>query len=211
MHQPGQGWTYNTAYDVLGVLLARTAGESLADLLSDRLLEPLGMNDTGFHVPARTRERFTTLYRRDQNGDLYVSDEPDGAFARAPAFSSGAGGLVTTIDDQLAFGRTLLAEGSGVLKPESARQIMTDQITPAHRQMAGFFLDGQSWGFGGTIDTDLREPWNVIGRYGWVGGTGTAIYVDPQHRTVSIILTQVELGGPDSARVLESFWTAAAF
>ena len=76
--------------------------------------------------------------------------------------------------------------------------------------MGGYFLDGQGWGFGGGVDTEVLTPWNVVGRYGWVGGTGTAGYVDPRHGVVTIILTQVELGGPDSAGVLESFWTAAA-
>ena len=56
----------------------------------------------------------------------------------------------------------------------------------------------------------MLHPWNAPGRYGWVGVTGTAAYVDPLHDTVSLILTQVELGGPDSTRTLEAFWTAAA-
>ena len=63
MHQPGDGWTYNAAYDVLGVLLPRASGQSLADVMAERLLEPLGMVDIGFHVPAVNRDRFTTLYR----------------------------------------------------------------------------------------------------------------------------------------------------
>ena len=210
MHQPGDGWTYNASYDVLGVLLARASGTSLADLMAERLLDPLGMVDTGFHVPADKRDRFTTLYGRDEKGGLKVSDEPDGQFATAPAFASGAGGLVTTADDWLAFGRMLLAEGEGLLEPESVRQMMTDQITTQHREMGGFFLDGQGWGFGGGVDTEVRTPWNVVGRYGWVGGTGTAGYVDPRHGVVTVILTQVELGGPESGRVLETFWTAAA-
>ena len=87
---------------------------------------------------------------------------------------------------------------------------MSDQITTQHREMGGFFLDGQGWGFGGSVDIAVRNPWNAPGRYGWVGGTGTAAYVDPLHDTVSVILTQVELGGPDSTRTLEAFWTAAA-
>lgn len=214
MHQPGEGWTYNTAYDVLGVLLARASGQSLADVMAERVLEPLGMVDTGFHVRAVDRDRFTTLYARDEQAVLRVSDEPDGAFAEPPAFASGAGGLVTTVDDLLAFGRMLLAEGKGpsgrLLSEGSVRQMMSDQITPEYREMGGFFLDGQGWGFGGGVDIEVRNPWNVIGRYGWVGGTGTAAYVDPQHGTVSVILTQVELGGPGSARVFESCWTAAA-
>lgn len=214
IHQPGEGWTYNTAYDVLGVLLARVASQSLAAVMAERLLEPLGMVDTGFHVPAVDRDRFTTLYGRDEQGVLRVSDEPDGAFAAPPAFASGAGGLVTTVDDQLAFGRMLLAQGEGpsrrLLSEGSVREMMSDQIRPEQREMCGFFLDGQGWGFGGSVDIEVLNPWNVPGRYGWVGGTGTAAYVDPQHGSVSVILTQVELGGPNSTRVLESFWTAAA-
>ena len=212
MHQPGEGWTYNAAYDVLGVLLARASDQSLADVMAERVLEPLGMVDTGFHVPTDKLDRFTTLYGRDEQGVLQVSDEPDGAFCEPPAFASGAGGLVTTVDDQLAFGRILLAEGdwpSGrLLSQGSVQQMMSDQITPEHREMGGFFLDGQGWGFGGSVDIEVLNPWNVPGRYGWVGGTGTAAYVDPQHGTVSVILTQVKLGGPGSTQVLESFWTA---
>ncbi len=108
-----------------------------------------------------------------------MRDEPDGYFTRQPAFASGSGGLVTTVDDWLAFGRMLLAGGGGVLRPESVRLMMTDHTTPRHREMGGFFLDGQGWGFGGGVDTSLIDPWNVIGRYGWVGGTGTSAYVHP--------------------------------
>ncbi|MGB3763471.1 MAG: serine hydrolase domain-containing protein [Ornithinimicrobium sp.] len=214
VHQPGEGWTYNAAYDVLGVLLARASDQSLPDVMAERLLEPLGMVDTGFHVTVHKRDRFTTLYRRDEHGALQVTDEPDGEFSEPPAFASGAGGLVTTADDQLAFGRMLLAEGAGptgrLLNEGSVRQMLSDQITPQHRKVGGFLLEGQGWGFGGSVDIEVINTWNVPGRYGWVGRTGTAAYVDPQHGSVSVILTQVELGGPGSMRVFESFWTAAA-
>lgn len=86
---------------------------------------------------------------------------------------------------------------------------MSDQITPKHREIGGFFLDSQGWGFGGSVDIELLNPWNVPGRYAWVGGTGTAACVDPQHGPVSVILTQVEFGGPGSTWVLKSFCTAA--
>ncbi len=209
IHQPGEGWTYNLSYDVLGVLLARAAGQSLDRLLDARVLAPLGMVDTGFHVPADSLDRFTTLLSRGDGGVLEVSDPVDGAFARPPAFPSGAGGLVTTVDDQLALGRMLLARGGDLLTEESVRLMTSDHTTPDQREMGGFFLDGQGWGFGGGVDTTVRAPWNVLGRYGWVGGTGTATYVDPVHDVVSVILTQVTLGGPGSQRVLEAFWTAA--
>lgn len=210
MHQPGEGWTYNTSFDVLGVVLARASGQPLAELMAERLLIPLGMLDSGFHVPADKLARLTTLHSRDEDGTLRVVDEPGVSFASLPSFASGAGGLVTTADDCLAFGRMLLAEGGNLLTPASVRQLMTDQTTAQHREMGGFFLDGQGWGFGGGVDTEVLNPWNVPGRYGWVGGTGTAAYVEPRAGVVSVILTQVTLGGPGSMDAIEAFWTAAA-
>lgn len=207
VHQPGDGWTYNLSYDLLGVLLARVAGSSYADLMVERLLEPLGMVDSGFHVPASRRARFTTLHGR-RDGTLRVTDPPDGAFAEPPVFASGAGGLVTTADDWLAFGRMLLADGGSLLSPASVRLMTTDHTTPAQREMAGFFLDGQGWGFGGGVDTSLIEPWHEIGRYGWVGGTGTSAYVHPARGMVSVLMAQVELGARGIEDVLKTFWTA---
>jgi CubicO group peptidase (beta-lactamase class C family) len=208
MHQPGDGWTYNASYDVLGVLVARAAGQDLADVMAERLLDPLGMVDTGFHVPARKVDRLTTMYGAGDGG-LVVRDEPDGFFTRPPAFPSGSGGLVTTADDWLAFGRMLLAGGGAVLGEESVRQMTTDHTTPRLREMGGFFLDGQGWGFGGGVDTELIDPWNVIGRYGWVGGTGTSAYVHPDG-TAGILLTQVVIGSPGIEDLLKAFWTATA-
>jgi CubicO group peptidase (beta-lactamase class C family) len=208
MHQPGDGWTYNASYDVLGVLIARAAGQDLADVMAERLLEPLGMSDTGFHVPADEVDRLTTMYGAE-DGALVVRDEPDGVFARPPAFASGSGGLVTTADDWLAFGRMLLSEGGGLLRPESVRLMTTDHTTPRLRELGGFFLDGQGWGFGGGVDTELVDPWNVIGRYGWVGGTGTSAYVHPDG-TVAILLTQVVLGSPGIDDLLKAFWTVSS-
>jgi len=57
--------------------------------------------------------------------------------------------------------------------------MMTDHLTPALREAGRVFLDGQGWGYGGSVDVGGPEPWIVPGRYGWVGGTGTAAHVDP--------------------------------
>lgn len=165
IHQPGEGWTYNASCDLLGVLVARATGQGFADVMAERVLGPLGMADTGFHVPADRLDRFTTLYESGDDG-LRVVDEPDGFFTTAPAFASGSSGLVTTVDDWLAFGRMLLDDGGAVLRPESAREMRTDHTTEAQRELGGWFLDGQGWGYGGGVDTSLIDPWNVIGRYG---------------------------------------------
>ena len=86
----------------------------------------------------------------------------------------------------------------------------TQPGAPAIRSTDTVFLDGQSWGFGGGVDVALLHPWNVTGRYGWVGGTGTSAYVVPSDNSVAVLLTQVELGGPTGSAVIEAFLTAAA-
>ena len=133
---------------------------------------------------------------------------PTASSPTEPAFASGSGGLVTTVDDWLAFGRMLVAGGVGpdgrILHEDSVRLMMSDQITAQHRELGGFFLDGQGWGFGGGVDTELIDPWNVVGRYGWVGGTGTSAYVHPDG-TVAVLLTQVGLADP-AIELLQTFW-----
>jgi CubicO group peptidase (beta-lactamase class C family) len=210
LHQPGAGFTYNTAFDILGVLVARASGHSFARYLAERILHPLAMHDTGFAVPPGSAGRTTTLYRRDDDGALVVVDGPEGQWSNEPAFASGAGGYVSTAADLLAFHRMLLAGGRDVLPADLVAEMMTEQLTPPIRATNPTFLDGQSWGYGGGVDIAVRNPWNVLGRYGWVGGTGTSAYVVASDASSAILLTQVELGGPDDGRVLEAFWAAAA-
>ena len=202
--QPGERWTYNVGSDVLGVLLARAAGMSLGAVLSSTMLEPLGMSSTGFW--ASDVSRMTTLYERGADG-FVVTDSPDGQWVSPRPFESGAGGLVSTLDDWAAFGRMLLSGGGSVLSPSSVAQMMTSHVED---EPDNFFLDDQGWGFGGGVDVRLKEPWNVIGRYGWVGGTGTAGYVIPSTGTVVVFLAQVELTGPDDALAMGEVLTYGA-
>jgi CubicO group peptidase (beta-lactamase class C family) len=209
-HQPGEGFTYNTAFDILGVLVARASGQPFADYADQRIFQPLGMTDSGFAFGPGTAGRVTTAYRRGEDGALVQVDPPDGQWAVEPAFASGAGGCVSSAADVLAFYRMLLAGGGDVLPSELVAAMTTDQLTPAIRATNDVFLNGQSWGFGCGVDIEVCNAWNVPGRYGWVGGSGTSAYAVPADGSIAILLTQVELGGPDGSPVLESFWAAAA-
>jgi CubicO group peptidase (beta-lactamase class C family) len=204
LHQPGDGWTYNTGYDVLGVLLGRATSSSLGEVLADTVLEPLGMRDTSFWTT--DTDRMTSLYQRGDDG-FDLIDPPDGQWTSPPPFESGAGGLVSTVDDWCAFGRMLLDGGGDVLSPESVSQMMTSHV---EAEPGNHFLDGQGWGFGGGVDVQLKDPWNVIGRYGWVGGTGTAGYVIPSTDTVVVWLAQVEFRGPEDGDAVAAVLTYAA-
>jgi CubicO group peptidase (beta-lactamase class C family) len=213
LHQPGEAWLYDTGSDLQGVLIARVSGRSLPEFLAERLFEPLGMADTGFAVPTAALGRFTGAYRRGEEG-LRLIDSPEGRWSRPPPFPSGAGGLVSTADDLLAFARFLLAEGATdgrrLLTRESVHRMTTDHLTPAQRTAARVFLHGQGWGYGGSVDVEAKEPWQVPGRYGWVGGAGTAAHLVPATGTVTVLLTQVELTSPEPTPLMREFWRYAA-
>jgi CubicO group peptidase (beta-lactamase class C family) len=106
MHQPGEQWMYHTGSDVLGVLVARAAGQPFETFLHERLFEPLGMKDTAFHVPDTELDRFVPSYWTNfETGAVELYDDVDGQWSRPPAFPSGGAGLVSTVDDYLAFGQ----------------------------------------------------------------------------------------------------------
>ena len=113
VHQPGERWMYDTAADVTGVLIARATGMSFGDALRERICDPLGMKDTAFSVSGESMSRFATAYEQDNaaTGEPVVEDGPDGQWSRPPAFEGGGGGLVSTADDYLAFGRMMLRQG----------------------------------------------------------------------------------------------------
>src|ERR1700730_15694643 len=113
MHQPGEKWMYHTGSDVLGVLIARASGQPFDAFLQERIFEPLGMKDTAFSVPASKLDRLATAYSTNsETGALELYDPAEGGqWSRPPAFPSGGVGLVSTVDDYLAFARMMLNPG----------------------------------------------------------------------------------------------------
>jgi CubicO group peptidase (beta-lactamase class C family) len=216
MRQPGETWMYNTGADVLGVLIARAAGQPFEMFLRERIFEPLGMKDTGFSVPAEKLSRLPISYLADpETGALERYDTSEGGqWSRPPAFPSGAGGLASTVDDYLAFGRMLLnwgRHGGGrILSRLSVEAMITNQLTPEQRGGAGDFLGAsRGWGFGLSMITQRDDISAVPGRFGWDGGLGTSWYADPKEELIGILMTQVAWSSPSGPRVWNDFWTSA--
>ncbi len=218
MHQPGEKWMYNTGSDVLGVLIARASGQQLETFLRERIFEPLGMKDTAFSVSAYKINRLATSYWTNfMNGKIEVYDPAKGGqWSRSPAFLSGAGGLVSTIDDYLAFGQMMLNKGwygsERILSRLSVEIMTTDQLTPEQKALSGLvagFFDSHGWGFGMSVATKRDDVSSVPGRYGWDGGMGTSWYSDPTEEMVTILMTQSSWTSPDPPNVCRDFWTLA--
>ncbi|MFB7672344.1 serine hydrolase domain-containing protein [Kitasatospora purpeofusca] len=223
MHQPGERWQYHIASDLLGVLVARVTGQSFESFLRERVFGPLGMADTGFHVPAEKIDRLPALYAPDpQTGEFHVWDESvDGRWSRPPAFPGGGGGLVSTVDDYHAYFRMLLAGGlhggERVLSRPVVELMTTNRLTPEQTALRETLAkdnvhlsygQGQhgGWGLGSAVRT-YRGDYAPVGQFGWDGGSGTSTYADPEHGLVGIVLTQVGMTVPDSARLIHDFWT----
>jgi CubicO group peptidase (beta-lactamase class C family) len=214
LYQPGDAWLYDTCSTLQGILIARVAGQSLPGFLAERIFAPLGMTDTAFEVPEAKRDRFTSYYQTGPGGELELADGPGGQWSTQPAFPLGNGGLAGTAGDWLAFGRMLLAGGTTaggkrLLTADSVRLMTTDHTTPRQRELCQLFLEGQGWGFGGSVDITPIDPWNVPGRYGWVGGTGTSAHLTPSTGTIAILLTQVAADSPVPPQWMRDFWQYA--
>ena len=216
MYQPGEKWMYDLGLDVLGVLIARASGQSFETFLRDRIFKPLEMRDTGFSVPPEKLDRLASCYSRNhETGNLELYDGVESSqWKQPPAFPSGAGGLVSTADDYLAFCRMMLNKGRhgrDRLLSRPAVELMTaDHLTPAQKADASmFFGDNSSWGFGVGIITRRDDLASVPGRFGWTGGLGTSGYSDPKEDLIGILLTQRMMDSPEPPHVFVDFWTSA--
>jgi CubicO group peptidase (beta-lactamase class C family) len=214
--QPGTRWLYNTGSDILGVLIARVTGQPLGDFLQERIFEPLGMTDTGFWVPPGSISRLPPQYARDAAGELVVYDPPDGQWAAPPAFPSGAGGLVSTAGDYLAFASMLAGGGSyrgvRILSRPSVSLMTSDQLPASVKAVSGLApgdFDDMGWGFGVSVVTRRTQVYHSVGTYGWNGGLGTTWANDPAENLTLILLTQHAFTSHLGPALLGDFATTA--
>ncbi len=217
-HQPGERWLYHTGSEILGVLISRVSGQSLATFLHERIFEPLGMKDTGFWVPEDKLDRLPACYGTDMvTGELVVLHEAgNGRYSQPPVFESGGGGLVSTVDDMLAFGQMMLAKGAygreRILARPSVELMTTDQLTAEQKAASPFFeqfWSTRGWGLGVSVVTGRQDIADVPGRFGWDGAFGTSWYVDPQEEVVGMLMTQRRPDVLDIAAFIRDFWTSA--
>ena len=197
MFPPGEGWRYHHSFGLLGILLTRLAERPLDEHLRQEVFDPLGMRDTGHSVPAEQAHRLPAAYRHDGSGGLAEVEPASGGLSVAPPpFDLSHGELVSTAADYAAFARMLAREGRHeddvFLRPGLVDMLRTDHIPDRVKTPDSFFpgfWDGMGWGFGVAVQTAGPHR----GRYGWSGGLGTDMYVDPDG-SFRVVLTQVEMG-----------------
>jgi CubicO group peptidase (beta-lactamase class C family) len=206
IRQPGSGWHYSISADLLGVVIARASGTALPQFLKNRLFDPVGMPDTGFFVPPDKLERFSVGYERDSDSRLIIHDDArTGFWSRPPIFPAGGGGLISTLDDYVAFARMLLNKGmvenerilsEGSVQLMSSNLLSAEQLKPLDSRVD--FLQGQGFGLGLSVTLDPSSGAAAIGRhvrspgsFSWPGGYGTTWFADPREDLIAVLISQV--------------------
>ena len=196
------------------MLIERVADAPLAEVLRERVFQPLGMADTGFWVPPAKRHRFTTFYAPDRDG-LRVLDRPDGWWAAPPKLPDASSSLVSTVDDLLAFASMLAAERAEnrvFVGDRSGWGLMMLVPAGGNGQPGGPGQAGQP-GIPGTpgipgIPGIPGTP-GIPGGFGWDGGSGTSWRTDTGSGLTGILLTQRTMTSPVPTELVRDFWAAA--
>jgi len=203
---PGEAWNYSVATDVIGYLIGRISGQPFERFVKERILDPLSMSDTGFHVPAEKAHRLAACYSADATaGNFTLQDDPKTSpFLSPPSFVSGGGGLCSTAADYLTFCRALINGGElgGVrLIGPKTLQLMTSNHLPGGLDLPGMSrslfseatYNGIGFGLGFAV---TMEPARTLipgspGEYNWGGAATTSFWIDPAEELITIFMTQV--------------------
>lgn len=201
VHHPGERVTYSHSTDVLGIVLSRIEGVSLATVLRDRIFTPLGMTDTDFFITPDKRNRAATMYRLDDKTGLQ-HDVMGPIPVTEPRFCQGGAGLVSTADDYLTFARMLLCDGyhNGVpvLSEKSVQLMRTNRLTTEQQQhnfIGTPFWIGRGFGLNLSVITDPTKFGHLFGpggagSFSWPGAYGTWWQADPVNDLILIYLIQ---------------------
>ncbi|MDH7453894.1 serine hydrolase domain-containing protein [Luteimonas composti] len=209
-YQPGTRWLYGISVDVQARLAEVLAGKPFAQLVRERVLDPLKMEQTTWHVATGQRDRMAAMYELADGGFRRLPDSPalDNAYREFTLEAPGGYGLVSTLDDYMRFGRMLLEDGSldgvRVLKPETVRLMGTDMLPPEVGDDRSWLPGKGQVGFG--IDFAVRhsppasaeEASGAVGEFFWDGYANTLFWVDPANEIVAVLFTQyIPPGGTD--------------
>jgi CubicO group peptidase (beta-lactamase class C family) len=201
---PGEAWNYSVSTDVIGYLVEKISGKPFEAFLKERILNPLGMNDTDFFVPAEKAHRLAACYSADKGGLTLQDDPTKSSFLSPPSFISGGGGLCSTAADYLTFCRALLNGGElgGVrlIGPKTLK-LMTSNHLPGGRYLpemsrslfseASYNGIGFGLGFSVTMDPAQTLIPGSAGEYAWGGAATTSFWIDPAEELIAIFMTQV--------------------
>jgi CubicO group peptidase (beta-lactamase class C family) len=202
---PGTAWNYSVSTDILGAVVEKLSGQNLSDYFADHIFGPLGMVDTQFQVPADKLDRMPDCYVWDPVKRMKMFDAgATSAWAKAPGYFSGGGGLTSTLADYHRFARMLLNGGEldsvRIVSPHTMK-LMTANHLPGGGDLTqmskSLFSEAENagmgfgLGFGTVIDAAATMTHCNTGEFYWGGMFSTAFFVDPVDDVIMIFMTQL--------------------
>jgi CubicO group peptidase (beta-lactamase class C family) len=194
--QPGSRWTYSplAAFDTLGRVVEVASGLSFEKFLKQRMFDPLGMKDTSFHPTPEQLPRIAATYHRVDGTMTRVDAKSRMLNLYGANYSSGGGGLYSTIEDYALFAQMLLDGGQGngkrLLSPKSIERmssVFVPDTVPGRSPGKAFGLSVQ------VISDPVTAGQHVSkGSYGWDGAFGTHFWIDPKEKIVGVMLIQTD-------------------
>lgn len=206
LFEPGTGWNYSVATDVLGRVVEVVSGQPLDRFFEERILGPLGMTDTCFEVQPPDADRLAAFYAADPESRLAIRDDDRGAGALGPpAFLSGGGGLISSAPDYHRFTQLLSnggeLEGVRLLGTRTVRYMSQNHLPggadlyQVGRPPQGGTAAVRGVGFGlgfsvvqSPVEAKVLSPG---GEVAWGGVASTAFWVDRKEDITVLFLTQL--------------------
>ena len=192
LHQPGTRWEYGRSTDVIGRLIEVLSGQKLSTFFEQRILAPLGMVDTAFHVPPLHHGRLAEAFGKDPDSGVTVQLHE---VRDPPNFESGGGGLVSTAADYARFLQMLLNGGTlggrRFLSRKTLELMTADHLGPI-TGASDLLLPGHGFGLGFAVrlHAGIAPVPGSIGQYFWGGLAGTTFWIDPAEQLFALMLIQ---------------------
>lgn len=192
-HEPGTFWEYSFSTDVLGRILEVVCGMPLREVLTEKIIAPLGMIDTDFFVPAEKQARIAEPFPIDvETGTENRVNEP----RHIPDWQSGGGGLMSTTQDYARFLQMLLSGGTfgghRILGRKTIELMTANHLAPDVKIASPLLPPGYGFGLGFAvrIEAGLNSGLGSVGHYFWGGIAGTTFFVDPREEFFALSLIQ---------------------
>jgi CubicO group peptidase (beta-lactamase class C family) len=191
--QPGAEWNYSRSTDILGRIIEVVSGKTLGAYLTERILAPLQMAETGFHTGEANADRLAEPFATDpwtgETVQLFNMLEK-------PTMESGGGGLVSTTMDYARFCQMLLnggtLDGTRIIGRKTLALMASDHLTPQVKIMGELVPPGHGFGLGFAVrrEAGIAPFAGSVGQFFWSGRAGTFFWIDPKEELFAVFMMQ---------------------